>query len=133
MAWSRWPGPARSPSAARARTPSRGVIEAAAALDSLESLLAEAGATRRLVSVTTPIEIADPSAAVFASRLAGDRWFCWEEPDRDGFALAALGSAHEVMSRGAKRFEYVVAACAGAARSRAADEPAGLRAGAGPV
>jgi menaquinone-specific isochorismate synthase len=33
----------------------------------------------------------DPSAVVFASRRAGDDWFCFEQPDRDAAALAALG------------------------------------------
>ncbi len=109
------------------------MIEATAALDSLEALLAEAGGRRRLVSVTVPVELSDPSAAVFASRLAGDRWFCWEQPDRDGFALAALGSAHEVVSRGPERFRDLVVACAEAARGRLSREPDGLPAGAGPV
>jgi isochorismate synthase len=109
------------------------VIAAAEALDSLESLLVDAGERRRLVSVTTTVEVADPSAAVFASRRADDRWFCWEQPDRDGFALAALGSAHEVVSRGPRRFQDVVAGCSAVARRRAVREPAGLPAGAGPV
>ena len=109
------------------------MIAATAALESLEALLAEAGGRRRLVSVTVPVELEDPSAAVFASRLAGDRWFCWEQPDRDGFALAALGSAHEVVSRGPERFGDLVAACAEVARGRLSDEPDRLPAGAGPV
>ena len=33
----------------------------------------------------------DPSAVVFASRAAGDDWFCFEQPDREGAALATLG------------------------------------------
>jgi isochorismate synthase len=33
----------------------------------------------------------DPSAVVFGSRRAGDDWFCFEQPDRDGAAIAALG------------------------------------------
>jgi menaquinone-specific isochorismate synthase len=109
------------------------LIEATAALESLEGLLARAGESRRLVSVTVPVELSDPSAAVFASRLAGDRWFCWEQPDREGFALAALGSAHEVVSRGPERFRDLVAACAEVARGRLGSEPDGLPAGAGPV
>ncbi len=109
------------------------MIAATAALDSLEALLAEAGERRRLVSVTVPVELEDPSAAVFASRLAGDRWFCWEQPDRDGFALAALGSACEVVSRGPGRFGDLVAACAEVGRGRLSDEPERLPAGAGPV
>lgn len=105
----------------------------ASVLDSIERLLAEAGGRRRLVSATVAIELDDPSAAVFASRLAGDRWFCWEQPDRDGFAIAALGSAHEVVSRGGGRFRDVVEACTRVTRGRLAAEPAGLPAGAGPA
>jgi isochorismate synthase len=109
------------------------LIAATGVLDSLEALLAEAGERRRLVSVTVPLELLDPSGAVFASRLAGDRWFCWEQPDRDGFTLAALGSAHEVVSRGPGRFGDVVGACAEVARGRLSEEPDRLPAGAGPV
>src|SRR4029079_5299486 len=70
------------------------------ALALLAPLLGEAGSARRLVSGTVPIEVRDPSAAVFASRLAGDRWFCWEQPDRGGVAIAPLGEAHAGGSRG---------------------------------
>jgi salicylate biosynthesis isochorismate synthase/menaquinone-specific isochorismate synthase len=105
----------------------------ASLLASLADLLSEAGDTRRLVSATVPLEIEDPSAAAFASRLAGDRWFCWEQPDRDGFAIAALGSAHEVVSRGEGRFQDVVEACGRVVRDRRAVEPPGLPAGAGPA
>src|SRR4051794_17898024 len=106
------------------------MIEAAEALGSLEAMLVRAGDRRRLITVTTPIEVADPSAAVFASRRADDRWFCWEQPDRDGFAIAALGSAHEVVSRGPRRFQDVVTACAAIARGGGAGEAAGAPAGA---
>ncbi|MGH2924970.1 MAG: isochorismate synthase [Solirubrobacterales bacterium] len=96
-------------------------------------MLAKAGEGRRLVSVTVPVEMEDPSAAVFGARLAGDRWFCWEEPDRDGLAIAALGVAHDVVSRGRDRFGDAVASCVRITRDRLADEPSGLPAGAGPV
>jgi len=109
------------------------LVGATAALESLESLLAEAGEGRRMVSVTVPVEVEDPSAAVFASRRADDRWFCWEQPDRDGFALAALGSAHEVISRGKDRFAEVIDECSRVTRDRIAEEPADLPAGAGAV
>lgn len=101
------------------------------ALASIEHLLTEAEG-RRLVSLTVPVDIGDPCAAVFASRLASDRWFCWEQPDR-GFALAALGSAADVVSRGPRRFDELVAGCAELLRGRAGDEPPELPAGAGPV
>ena len=87
---------------------------------------------RTLVSVTAAVELDDPCAVAFASRLASDRWFCWEQPDR-GFALAALGAAHEATSRGEARFGDVAAECLGTARDALLEEPAGLPAGAGPV
>ncbi len=76
--------------------------------------------------------MADPCAAVFSSRLASDRWFCWEQPDR-GFALAGLGVAHEAASRGETRFGDVAAECLRVGRDTVVDEPPGLPAGAGPV
>ncbi len=86
----------------------------------------------RLVSVTVEVDIADPCAAVFASRRADDNFFCWEQPDR-GFALAGLGVAADARSRGPRRFDDIAARCAEVMRGREADEPAGLPAGAGPV
>ena len=51
---------------------------------------------RRLVSVTVELEARiDPSAIAFASRLAGERWFCWEQPAR-GLAIATLGAAQSM-------------------------------------
>ena len=64
--------------------------------------------------------------------MAADRWFCWEQPDR-GFALAAVGSALEVVSRGPRRFVEVAAECLAAARGRGEVGGEGLPAGAGPV
>ena len=87
---------------------------------------------RTLVSVTMPIEGVDPCASVFASRLASDRWFCWEQPDR-GFALAGLGVAHEAASRGAGRFADVAEECLRTGRDAIAEEPRRLPAGAGAV
>jgi salicylate biosynthesis isochorismate synthase/menaquinone-specific isochorismate synthase len=87
---------------------------------------------RTLVSVTSEVDCADPCAAVFASRLASDRWFCWEQPDR-GFALAGLGVAHESASRGRDRFADVAEECLRTGRDAVLDEPRGLPAGAGPV
>jgi len=87
---------------------------------------------RTLVSVTVESELDDPCAAVFASRLASDRWFCWEQPDR-GFALAGLGTAHEAASRGEGRFADIAADCLRVCGDAEVDEPAGLPAGAGPV
>ncbi len=101
--------------------------------DLLGALEKGAGRGRRtLVSVTREVELADPCAAVFASRLASDRWFCWEQPDRE-FALAGLGAAHEASSRGRHRFRDVAEECLRLGDRPVLDEPRGLPAGAGPV
>ncbi len=86
---------------------------------------------RSTVSVTARVEGIDPCAAVFASRLASDRWFCWEQSDR-GFALAALGVAQEATSRGANRFRDIARQCLGGSEA-IVEEPPGLPAGAGAV
>lgn len=87
---------------------------------------------RTLVSVTREVEVNDPCAVVFSSRLASDRWFCWEQPDRE-FALAGLGVAHEAASRGSRRFEEVADECLRLGDHPVLEEPRGLPAGAGPV
>jgi isochorismate synthase len=87
---------------------------------------------RTLVSVTAATDIADPPAAIFAARLASDRWFCWEQPDRN-FALAGMGVAREASSRGARRFAEVARTAGETGRDAVLDEPRGLPAGAGPV
>jgi isochorismate synthase len=94
--------------------------------------LATSRSRRTLVSATVPVEGIDPSATGFASRLASDHWFCWEQPDR-GFALAALGVAHEASSRGDLRFEDVARECLRLNEGAVLDEPPGLPSGAGPV
>jgi menaquinone-specific isochorismate synthase len=103
-------------------------------ISSLSAAVREAVARgrRTLVSVTVETEVADPCAAVFASRLASDRWFCWEQPDR-GFALAGLGVAHEAASRGGDRFADIAEECLRTGRDVVLDQPRGLPAGAGPV
>jgi salicylate biosynthesis isochorismate synthase len=108
-------------------------IDTGGLLADLEAGLARAADrdTRTLVSATTPVEGLDPCAAVFGSRLASDRWFAWEEPERE-FALAGLGSALEVVSRGTDRFREVADECSAAASS-AEEGGESLPAGAGPV
>jgi isochorismate synthase len=93
---------------------------------------AGSGDRRRLVSATAPVTDLDPCALAFEARLASDRWFCWEQPDRD-FALAAVGSANEIVSRGPERFQEVAAECLTMARQRIPGDDAELPAGAGPV
>jgi isochorismate synthase len=101
--------------------------------DLASALAVGAGRRRRtLVSVTKEVEVDDPCAAIFASRLASDRWFCWEQPDRQ-FALAGLGVAHEASSRGEGRFADVADECLRVGGDAVLEEPRGLPAGAGPV
>lgn len=87
---------------------------------------------RTLVSVSAAVDVADPCATIFGARLASDRWFCWEQPDR-GFAVAGMGVAREASSRGERRFEEVAAVAGETLRDAVVDEPRGLPAGAGPV
>jgi len=109
------------------------MVDTASVLEPLGEAIAGARRGRTLASVTVEVDVGDPVATVFASRLAADRWFAWEQPDRDGFALAGLGSAYEAISRGAGRFADLIAATAAVTRDRVASEPPGLPAGAGPV
>jgi len=107
-------------------------LDAAELLSALEGALARAG-DGRLASATAEIDPeTDPTAIAPGSRLATDRWFSWEQPDR-GFALAGIGSAAEVVSRGADRFADLAAGCSRITHDRVAEEPQALPAGAGPV
>ena len=104
-------------------------------LAALEDALSRADLDRptQLVSATVEIDPeVDPAAIVAGSRLAADRWFCWEQPDR-GFALAGMGTAVAVVSRGEDRFSDLAERCARAQHDRIAEEPDELPAGAGPV
>jgi isochorismate synthase len=74
----------------------------------------------------------DPTAVVCASRLEGERWFVFEQPDRGHAALAALGEATSLQAAGAERFATVAdrwRTLSASAVSDPADDPAG----AGPV
>ena len=74
----------------------------------------EVGPAFAALTVRVPAEL-DVSAAVMAARAPSDRWFCLEQPDRGGFALAALGAAAVVEAGGVERF----AVCSRRARSLA--------------
>jgi salicylate biosynthesis isochorismate synthase/menaquinone-specific isochorismate synthase len=88
---------------------------------------------RTLASATVELDPVDACAVAMASRLASDRWFCWERAEGEGFALAALGSAHEVVSRGADRFADVARDCSELIHDAELSAPDGMPAGAGPV
>jgi salicylate biosynthesis isochorismate synthase/menaquinone-specific isochorismate synthase len=76
-----------------------------------------AAASRRLhgpvlAGVTVPVPASlDLSAVVLAARRADDRFFCFEQPDRGGFALAGLGTAALVSASGPSRFASVASEC----------------------
>lgn len=75
---------------------------------------AERASARRgktVASVTVPVECDDPVALVFASRLACEPWFCWEQPDR-GVTIASLGHVETVTGSGPDRFRDVASECA---------------------
>src|SRR5688572_24294920 len=64
-----------------------------------------------LVSATVPLpDHVDPAAVVFASRRPGEPWFCFENPDRQGAALASLGCVTALEATGPDRFKRVAAA-----------------------
>jgi isochorismate synthase len=63
-----------------------------------------------LVALTVALApTADPTAVAVASRRPGEDWFCFEHPDRDRFALAAVGRAAALDDSGAGRFGRVAA------------------------
>jgi salicylate biosynthesis isochorismate synthase/menaquinone-specific isochorismate synthase len=58
------------------------------------------------VTASVPAEL-DLAAAVLTGRHADDGYFCLEQPDRSGAALAALGQAATIEASGRRRFEEV--------------------------
>jgi salicylate biosynthesis isochorismate synthase len=67
----------------------------------------------------------DPLAVAIASRRSGEEWFCLEQPDRDGAALAALGSVERLTGRGRERFAELDGSWRGLGASVLADPPDG--------
>jgi salicylate biosynthesis isochorismate synthase/menaquinone-specific isochorismate synthase len=87
------------------------------------------------VTVPVPAEL-DLSAAVLRARRPADRHLCLELPDRDRFALAALGTAALVETHGPRRFAEAAERARrlgrGALRGDPADDPLAPL-GSGPV
>src|SRR5829696_8325133 len=67
----------------------------------------------------------DPAAVVFASRRPEDAWACLEQPDREGAAIAALGSIAVLEADGPDRFAHVAAAWRRLAGNAICDVPDG--------
>jgi salicylate biosynthesis isochorismate synthase len=79
-----------------------------------------------LVSVTAACErTVDPTAVIAASRRPGEAWFCLEQPDREGSALAAMGSARALEDDGAERFTRLSKRWRSLVAGTAADAPEG--------
>ena len=111
------------------------MIETTELLPQLERVAFEIDASRglALASATVEVEVGDPYAMVLASRRADDRWFCWEQPDRDGLALGGLGTAHELVSRGEDRFADLGERWRALLGRSAIEVPGDAPPGAGPV
>ena len=87
---------------------------------------ARSGGVPVLVSVTSDVDSeADPTAVVAASRRPGEPWFCLEQPDRDGSAVAAVGSVRALEARGPDRFGQTAKRWRGLAAAAIADEAEG--------
>src|SRR5919108_1066655 len=71
---------------------------------------------RRPVLVSTTVDFSpevDVAATVFHSRSAEERYFVWEQPERERFALGAMGAAWVVEGVPAeRRFEEAASRCA---------------------
>jgi salicylate biosynthesis isochorismate synthase/menaquinone-specific isochorismate synthase len=62
---------------------------------------------------------------VAASRRRGEHWFCLEQPDREGSAIAALGAVRTLEARGRGRFVSVSEGWRAITAQAIADEPKG--------
>lgn len=83
------------------------------------------------ISVALPAAT-DPSAVIAASRRSDEAWFCFEQPERDRAALAALGCAKLIEAAGADRFAQAASTWNALARSAHFDGAHGI-VGGGPV
>ena len=110
------PGQADSTAAAR-RGQSSSVELGGDSLRRLERLLSAGLKRARSTGAVTLVSATgrtdpdtDPTAVVAASRRAGEEWFCFEQPDRDRSAVAALGRVRSLQASGSRRFAEVDAA-----------------------
>jgi salicylate biosynthesis isochorismate synthase/menaquinone-specific isochorismate synthase len=92
----RSPGPLALPAQQRSRLASQLERALRAARRDGETV---AAVSWRLTSVL------DPSAVVLASRLRGEPWMCFEQPERERSALAALGAVVTLEEAGPQRFQ----------------------------
>ncbi|MET0837131.1 MAG: isochorismate synthase [Thermoleophilaceae bacterium] len=75
------------------------------------------------ITVPVPAKL-DVAAAVLAARRPDERFFCFEQPDRDGYAVAGLGEAAVLEAGGPERFRGVAEAARELGRCLVGDDPA---------
>ena len=91
------------------------------------------GSSPTLATITYPLAShIDPSAVVCASRRTGEPWFCFEQPDRGGAALAGLGQVALLGGLRSRRFSTVADRWRSLSARAVADSPGELGGG-GPV
>jgi isochorismate synthase len=110
------PSPFALPQVARERLEERAVRAAGLARK-------EGARSIAAVTVALPGEL-DLSAAALAARRPDDRFFCLEQPDRGGFALAALGAASVIEAHGSGRFGEAAERARELGHRTLADDPA---------
>jgi isochorismate synthase len=77
-----------------------------------------------LATLTLPVaDDVDPSAVVCAARRPGEPWFLFEQPERGGAALAALGEAACLTASGEDRFATVADRWRALAAAAVSDPP----------
>jgi salicylate biosynthesis isochorismate synthase/menaquinone-specific isochorismate synthase len=88
---------------------------------------ARASGGERLAAVTVAVgSEVDPSAVAFASRRAGEPWFCFEQPDRGRAALGAIGCVKALEASGEHRFASVAREWRALATRAVSDDADGL-------
>ncbi|MDX6682968.1 MAG: menaquinone-specific isochorismate synthase, partial [Solirubrobacteraceae bacterium] len=81
-----------------------------------------------LAGLTIPLaRDVDPSAVALLCRRPGEPWFCSEQPERDGAAIAALGCVVALEARGPRRFDELATRWRALAREAHCDPPDGPR------
>jgi isochorismate synthase len=89
--------------------------------DGLRRARATGGAT--LVSLSWRVSPrVDPSAVVLASRIRGEPWFCFEQPERDRIAVAGVGCVTVLEAEGEDRFAVLARRWRALARTAQHDE-----------
>ena len=94
------------------------------------------GLSGRPVLASVSVELSgdrDVAACTFAGRRADEPWFVWEQPERDGFAIGALGAVATVeRATRAHRFSDAARICSEVLRDAVRDQELD-RPGTGPL